>query len=235
MRGFPSGQNYFENSIFATLYMTLILQSLANPEVELSSREYDSVEQGYTMAFQALGSDETAHLLLLSHISRLRMQIRNSQTSKLLQTRVTEAEKLKMRADAILAEMRSEYETSFSSCGTAVHAVPQRALGVAMGTKALLMCVIRALPSQSSDLEKDVAALSEEVLSIVEDARVYRPLGAVWTVHTLLCMWCAVEEVTQRAKIEAALLDYQMDANGPSFQLQMDQLVLLRKRLRLQP
>ena len=240
MRGFPSGRDHFENDLFGSLSATLILQSFTNPEVTLCSNEYVSLEEAFFRAAKALGNRDVRLWRLMAQISRLMAQSRDMRASELtLHVVAVEAEKLKHSVDVILAEMRCSYEllaigSDGSSLGTAAHAVRQRALGIAMATKAILICAFSALLPKNSGLEAEATDLSQKALDIVEDARIYRPLGAVWTVHTLICMWCAVQDASQKAKIEVALLDYQRDAIGPSFRLRLEQLIFLRQRLRLQ-
>ena len=114
-----------------------------------------------------------------------------------------------------------------------MYALYQRVYEVALGTQASLLCAERTLSPQDATVDSAAADLCGEALRITNDARLYRPVGAVRTVHTLICTWCATQDLALRAKNEDALMDYQGDAMGPNARLQMDALRLLERRLNL--
>jgi hypothetical protein len=111
------------------------------------------------------------------------------------------------------------------------HAAHQRAYGVALAAAAILLCVRRTLSPHDQQLPLAAFALCRDVLDVVEDSKVYRPLAAVWTVHTLLCAWCCTADLALKLEIEAALLDYQRDAMGPKATISLGQMRLLERRL----
>lgn len=239
-RGFPSGINRFENYLFRVLTSTLLLQSFANPDVSLCADEYDLMDEAFVNAAKGLGNPDIRHWRLMGRISRLMARSRDISASGLTDhTVAVEAQNLCHSMDAILAEMRSSHQTPTNQSdtappGTIIHAIRQRGFGVALATKAILLCACRTLLLDQSALQADIAHLCQEALGIIEDARIYRPLGAVWTVHTLICLWCVVRDASLKAKVELALLDYQRDALCSTFQLPLDQLTLLQQRLSLQ-
>lgn len=207
--------------------------------MSLNSHEYDLLDQAFINVANGLGGFDIRHWRLLIRISKLMAMGRKlSASGQTYDTLVAEAQELRHSMDIILAEMQSSYEKPTSRLselrpGMILHAVRQRGLGVAMASKAILLCACRTLLTDQSYLDADAAQLCKQVLDLIEYTKIYRPLGAIWTVHTMICLWCAVHEVSLRAKVEAALLDYQRDAMGPSFQLQLDQLNLLEQRLSL--
>ncbi len=242
MRRFPSGNNQFENYLFLALTTTLVLQSLANPEITLSLEEYGLLEEAYIKAAKGIGSPDIRPGLLLARISKLMSQSRYPSASNLPPhpaAIAAEAKHVMDAVDVVIAETWSAYEESTtgsdsSTFGPIIHASWQRTLGVTIANKAILLCACRTLLPDHLSLESEATALTQNALVVIEDARIYRPLGAVWTVHTLICLWCAVCDAAQKAKVEAALLDYQREVFGPSFELQLDQLRYLQQRLSLQ-
>jgi hypothetical protein len=114
---------------------------------------------------------------------------------------------------------------------TRFHAAHQRAYGVALAGAAVLLCIRRTLSPHDQQLPLAAAVLCRDVLDVVEDSKVYRPLAAVWTVHTLLCTWCCTADLALKLEIEVALLDYQRDAMGPKATISLGQMRLLEQRL----
>ena len=155
-------------------------------------------------AIKALYSRDAANFRLLAQLSRIMAQSRMSHPFQLSTDAIrTEVEMLKALIDVTLADTASSHGNlgkghDRSSPGTGIHTMSQRALGVALATKAILICVQRTLMPQISCPDEGAVDLSKQVLEVVEEARICHPLGAVWTVHTLICMWCAVKMFLKR-------------------------------------
>ena len=181
------------------------------------------------------------HWQLMTHVSELMEHGRNSIASNAcLNPLATEAKELEKTMADLLAAMHDELRTletqsTNSPLDVKLHAayraIYQRNYGVALASSAILQCAQRSLSPKRSERHAISANICQEVLQVTDEARVYRPLGAVWTVHALICTWCATEDTSLRTKVESALLDYQKDAMGPKAELQMDQLRLLERRL----
>ena len=240
MRGFPRGYNRFENDLFGVLSGTLILQSLANPEIKLTSQEYFRLEEALAGASESVGAlTSDQHWRYISRISRLMSEYRDAVATGLpLDAIMIEADQLQQSMDTLLGHLRSDLETTDTESHTPImarilYALRQRILGSAMATQAILLCVRRTLFPQKSTLDTEGMNLCREALILTDAARSTRPVGAIWTVHLLTCTWCAVRDVDLRAKIEEAIIDYQRDAMSPTFQIQRDKLRLLEQRLSL--
>jgi hypothetical protein len=215
------------------------LQSFANPDVRLSSLEYQTLGK----VFSDAGSSTTdiRHWQLMIQISELMEHGRNSIASgACLNALATEAKELERTMADLLAAMHDRLRTletqpSNSPLHVKLHAayraIFQRNYGVALASSAILQCAQRSLSPKSSERHVISANICQEVLQVTDEARMYRPLGAVWTVHALICTWCATQDASLRTRVEDALLDYQKDAMGPKAELQMDQLRLLERRL----
>ena len=237
MRKFTSGQNSFERDLFGALNGTLLLQSFANPRVRLTAQEYQSLEEFLLQAPRS--ARDVRALTFMVRISHLMAQARQAiaSGSSLLALAIRAKEHEEHMQD-VLTDMQEQLRgfkarSSNSPLDARGYARYQRVYGVALAAQASLLCAERTLSPQDATLDSTAANLCDEALRITHDARLYRPLGAVWTVHTLICTWCAIQDVALRAKVEDALLDYQRDAMGPKAKLQMDALRLLERRLSL--
>lgn len=253
MRHFTSGRDTFEQQLFATLHSTLLLQSIANPKIQLSACEYRKLEEGFS---GAVAVAPTAHVVrhwrLLVRISELMARARRAiAAGSYLQPLADESDEIAASMETLLAEAREklraleeeakeEAEQLNSSdehprpplFNDRIYASHQRFYGVILASRAILLCAQRTLaPENSASHHVIAAALCEEVLRITRDSQVYRPLGSVWTVHTLICTFCAAPDDILRTRIEAELLDYQRDATGAKTDFPVDQLGVLRRRL----
>ena len=239
MRQFPSGKDPFENELFAALCNTLILQSFANREIALSSHEYDQLDNALQGVAKVLGVSEIRSWQYMIRLSRLMSEGRDARDSSMpLDTTMIKAERLKQSMDTLVGDLRFQLESTYAeyqnpSVARIIYAVRHRAFGVAVAAQAILLCVRRTLSPDDLVLDLEAMDLCDQALTIANEARIHRPHGAVWTVHTLICTWCAVRDTDLRAKIEGELVDYHRDATGPTFQLQLDQLKLLQRRLSL--
>lgn len=238
MLDFPSGDTLFEMCLFGPLNATLLLQSFANPAVRLSAREYRRLGEALNSA--AMSTVDVRHWQMMVRISELMARGRDAMrcgcSGSSLDVLGYEARELEKSFEPVLASMRArlrdlEASTPNESFDRRLHATYQRTYGVALATSAILQTAQRTLCSDKGVRYSLTAALCHEVLQVTDEASVYRPLGAVWTVHTLICTWCAVQGTGLRSKVEAALLDYQKDAMGQKAGLRIDQLELLERRL----
>lgn len=234
---FPSSNNLFEMALFAPLYATLLLQSFANPIIRLSKWEYQKL--GEAINNVAVSTVDIRHWRMMVRISELmargRDAIKRGSSSNVLRR---EAEELQNSFEPILALMRARVRTYESSTpdesfDRRLHATYQRTHGVALANSAILQTAQRTLCPDKRNRCFLTVTLCQEVLQLTDEARVYRPLGAVWTVHALICTWCAIQVTGLRSQVEVALLDYQRDAMGPRGCVRLDQLKLLERRLSL--
>lgn len=219
------------------MYGMLLFQSFANPRVRLSEQEYQSIED---FLVQASGSARDVRALILTvRISQMMAHARQAiaSGSSLLPLAIMAKGFEEQMQDTLTDIQERVRGFKARSSETPLHgrlyAQYLRVYGVALGTQASLLCTERTLSPQDATLDSTAADLCSEALRITDDARLYRPVGAVWTVHTLICTWCATQDLALRAQIEDALLDYQRDAMGPNARVQMDALRLLERRLSL--
>ncbi|KAL9116187.1 MAG: hypothetical protein Q9227_000558 [Pyrenula ochraceoflavens] len=238
MRKFTGGQDSFERSISGSLHGTLLLQSFANPSVQLTAQEYQNLEDTFLRI--AGSTPDIRPWQLMAQISQMMAQARQAISSGSPLTAIAiKAKEYERSMQAILVDMHERlraFEAQYSSepyLDTRTHASYQRAYGVALATHAILLCARRTLSPKDLTVESAAAELCHEALRVAHDAHAYRPLGAVWTVHTLICTWCATQDASLRTNVEDALLEYQRDAMGPKAELQMDRLRLLERRLGL--
>ena len=184
---------------------------------------------------------DVRHWQLMIQISEIMQNGRHVIASgACLDSLATEANELQATMADLLAAMHDRLRTleaqspedSFDiKSHAAYRAIYQRNYGVALASSAILQCAQRSFSPKSPERHVTTANICHEVLKVTDEARIYRPLGAVWTVHTLICTWCATQDASLRTMVGDALLDYQMDAMGPQAELQMDQLRLLERRL----
>lgn len=256
MRNFTSGRNHFENSLLGPLYGTLLLNSFANPATRLTTEEYQKLNDFFTDA--AATTADVRQLSIMIQISELMARGRRafaSASGSCLQALAVEADELQTSMQVLLVSMRERLRTlEVHKCtvngnvNVRIYASFQRVYGVALSASAILLCAQRTLQGSSPhdyDYEPDLrsttlpnldaiaAELCHAVLQVTHDSQAFRPLGAVWTVHVLICAWCAVKDITLRTMVGNALLDYQRDAKGPNADLRLDQLKLLERRLSL--
>lgn len=135
---------------------------------------------------------------------------------------------------AALISTRNRLQTSKPSdrfFNINLHAVYQRAHGVMLGAMAILLCVQRTLSPEDATLPITATEICREILLASDDARIYRPVGAVWIVHALICAWCATRDPILKGKVENAILDFQRDAMGPRAVFPMCKLEILERRL----
>lgn len=233
MRQFTPGKNLFEIYLFGTLNGTLLHQSFANPNVHLTTWEYRQLEVAFGSAYTA----DIRPWQLMVRMSEVMEDGRKAIASRSsLEAISARAREIENSMQHILWTVREKVKAieCQDHFDVRTHARWQRVYGVTLAAHAILLCAQRTISPHHPTLRADAASLCHDVLQIVQEAGVYRPLGAVWTVHTLICTWCATEDIFLKEQIQSALLDYQRDAMGPKGKINMDSLRLLERRLSLQ-
>lgn len=237
MRQFTSGRDPFETHLFASLNATLLCQSIANPSIHLTTQEYRKLEKAFLGA--AVAAQNIQPWLLMVRISELMAHGRRAITSGLcLDALATAAEEVDASMQLVLSGVRERLRAlEVQACGDSfdirTHASYQRLYGVSLAAYAILLCAWRTLSPGHATLDIAVSGLCYEVLQLTQSAQAYRPLGAVWTVHTIICTWCATQDIDLKAKVENAFLDYQRDAMGHKAKIPINRLRLLERRLSL--
>lgn len=234
MRKFPLGSDMFEASFLGSMYMSTILQSFANPGVTLCTSEYRKCEVFFAH-FGRVNHKVQQHVVLVQ-ISELKQQAKRAiDTNSSLEPIIGKARILHSEMQNILSGLRDELrvveELGKDVLSSTVHAGHQRLLGVAIASFVLLLCVQQALSPGNTTLKSVAAGACEEVLELCNNARIYRPSGAVWTVHSLICVWCGAQDAHLRQRVYDALFDYQRDAMGPRAVVHTHQLKALERRL----
>ena len=237
MRDFGPLKNHFDLNLCGPANATVLLQSFANPAFRLETWEYRQLETAFDDAAPA--SQDVRPWKVMVQISELMQQARTAIASGSdLTALAVEADWLQTLMQSIVDSVHDRlraWEESMSKQVLDVkkHASFQRQYGVSLATMAMLLCVRRTLSPEDLTVEDTASHVCQEVLDISHDAQAYRPLGAVWTVHALICVWCATHDMTLRAKVIDAMMDYQRDATGPKAELRLDSLRLLERRLSL--
>jgi hypothetical protein len=224
----------FETGLFGCAAATILLQSFANPDLHLEHYDYRQLERVFVGS--ASVQPDIRPWMLQIQISELMSECRaTTAAGASLALLAREAIEIQNELQDINVQMYARLNgiASDDPCpkATRFHAAHQRAYGVSLAAIAVLLCVRRTLSPHDAQLPLTAAALCRDVLNIVEASKVYRPLAAVWTVHTLLCAWCCTADLAWKLEIEVALLDYQRDAMGPKATISLQQMRLLERRL----
>ena len=97
-----------------------------------------------------------------------------------------------------------------------IHAHYSRSYGLALAIGIILNCMSSTLEGSDKDFSRHSEELSDEVVNLAEVAAQYRPLGTIYMVLSLAAAWVGVKAPAKKAAIEALLISYVRDLQGPS-------------------
>ena len=115
-----------------------------------------------------------------------------------------------------------------------IHAHYLRSVGLALGTGIILNCILSGLEGRVETKNEESSLWSEEIVSLSQIAKKYRPLGAMAMLICLRMAWLGAADPDAREEVEALLHDYDTVCLGGVPSDQCSDLVQGLRRFTLQ-
>ncbi|KAL2826428.1 hypothetical protein BDW59DRAFT_145166 [Aspergillus cavernicola] len=213
----------FETILLLALRGPVLFEGIFNPNIDLSPQEWKELVDNELDA----GNPEGDMLHALSQIPDLLRRTRNN-CDGLPGLLSLQAEMKgyydKTRgvcdqfASELIAAETPGNEGAFNPYGmppVMLHAHCQRMYGIAITLALIMNYTLVAMRTNDPSLAPDATYLALEMLSLAENAIIYRPFGACYVPLGLQAAWAAVNNQPMRALIEVWIADYQQDFNLP--------------------
>jgi len=87
----------------------------------------------------------------------------------------------------------------------------QRTYGFGLTICLIFNCILKAIDTNSTDLDVDAKHFCKESLKHADEAAKYRPLCASYVQLSLTAAWCCSEDEAERVALEKVFFDYSSD------------------------
>jgi hypothetical protein len=209
----------FERKLLLSLRGPVIVEALFNPRIQFTPEEWDRLVENELGGVTP--EDAMMHILAQAPglMQRGRVALRNHEPLNLL---AVEARQLYAKMETILQKVldRFNHFQELFAPRTAiinqVHAHYQRIYGLALSICLAFLCIVKALDPNDADLDNDSIRLSKDVLTLTDEAAMYRPLGASYTILCLSAAWCSTKNERIRSILRSKLAEQRLDYPGTS-------------------